>query len=1339
MSSNIAGEVTRQAVECLGGYAYQIYASALAWATLLEGEVLHLEVAEDFAVSTKSALNAVQIKRTEAKVTSNSAGIVAAIDSFATLTLDNPDRVVTLRYLTTSEIGIEKRKEDRVNGEAFIFAWNTLRRSGDLQPLRCRIAQMGLTQRTTEFIADLSDTELRDRVLRKLWFDCGQPGFDGLNSQLNDALVEIGNQKGIFAAESEKARPAIIERILLCSSDRGDRELTRSDFIRTFDQQSTTSVSNTLLRSVLMQGSSETGAQTSLSEIRPFIEPAIGDPGFENQAPRDKLLQVLTQRFQRGAVWLHAGTGYGKTLLARMLVHRDTAKAGILRLRNMPPQQTAVVIDRARSELLFGGYGTIIIDDIAGFETQGVATSVRNLVEQALGRQQSLIFTSYHRPNDATLTALALSSSCCVEIEKLTDDDLVQMVCDAPTMKDAWAKYVRFGSSNGHPQLSHAMVEGLRRRGWPQSDLANMAAIFGSDEAINQTKDEIRRRLLHELPENTRLFAYRLSLITSTFDSHLAKAVAEIPVALSAPGELLDSLVGPWIDKIGSNEFQLSPLLSGSGPAQLGTSDLQNVHAAIANALIRDHTIDSRRMDQLVLSGLAGKAQGALMGFVMATLTENAEKLPLLAANCITLTMLRTDRQIFPGNARLSLQLRMIQVLFCLAESSSEKFREMLQAFEDELGDLDDEGGSATLRMALGGKLLLMPQLAEAYPEFPELIVSTVECAKELGINSEYDFPGEEDGYSGIKMGMGPALFIQQMTNIKHFEGLTRTLRSLAELSTEDRRALIPPRDSIRFNPEQIVKSIWVKAKEKADYDSAKYCQNCLAFAQIFADLGERDFAIAAYVTAAVICSEEEDKHDNALAMLDQAQQKFGPDFAIGRAKAGIYFTSKDYQRQLETIEPILPEMMEEGWIERTYLFRETAIAHGHRGDWDKCFERFDEARHFASKAKIEQMSLMEIGLQADSAVALWNGGNISAALRTINGTLTRIESIDPSSGFRQRALLRLVRFTGFWMYAEFKNLKQRIQNVEADMVIGCNSNPNPHSGLDEMPIGPVKMIKYLLAQIDIATGQKAGIWRDEVSRFSDQEAVLSLECTLFIDVFLESLKSGSPEGIVEFGPRYIDATHAFNQGAIAEKEIGELENGRLPRVSADIWETERANLTRQVAVFMLNAIASQQADRIGQFLLLNGASDRPLLDPFEAKRLEDGNAGASSASQSTFGAVGALQTSLAHGTRPVVPTLFMTSLRLLDAMRMSDGFVTCVEFVANWAFEKWGEAIREERFRFSTPLLAEQAIYKALHCPERDLSSLGRLILAAYPYVGVSLSAPHVAQLRKLVDTEAT
>jgi hypothetical protein len=1337
MNSVVKGEAARQAVDCLGGYAYQIYASALAWATLSEGEVLHLEVAEDFAVSTKSALNAVQVKRTAGKVTSNSAGIIAAIDSFVTLTLANPLHEVSLRYLTTSEIGTEKRKEDRVSGDAFITAWSKLRTSGDLAPLRSRLATVGLAEQTIDYISELNDADLRKRVIRKLWFDCGQPGFDILSKQLDDALVEVGATRGVFSVDSENTRPAIIEQVLLRSCETGSRQLLRSDFLRAFDKQNTVSVSAVLLQSIIGQvGLNGDQAQTTLGAICPVVEPLTGNPEFANQAPRDAILLSLSKRHDGGPLWLHAGTGYGKTHLAKTLVSRSGAKGGILRLRDLSAQQMVAALGRARSEMLFTDYGTVIIDDVGNFETEAVASAIRRLVEQSATRQQSLIFTSYHRPSETALAALGLLSSSCAEISGLTDVDLLAMVKAAPSNADVWVKYVRFGSSNGHPQLSHALVEGLRRRDWPRDDLTNMSALLGSDDAINRTKDEIRRRLLLELPDDMRVLTYRLSLITSAFDDHLIKAVAEVPLALSNPGELLDLLIGPWIDRLGNDQFQLSPLLSGIGSAQLNKADQRGVHAAIAGALIQNNTIDSRRLDQLLVSGLASEAEGPLLAFVMATLGTDIEKIPLLASNCITLGLLRTDRPILPTNRRLSLQLRIIQALFCLSESSKVKFAEVLQAFNNEIKKFDDDKGVAILRLALNGKMLLMPQLAEMHPTFPALIVEAMGAAKTLGISSEYDFPGDEDGYAGVTLGMGPAFFIQQMTGLKRLESLELVLESLAGLETSERNSLVPPHDSIRFNPEQIVKAIWIKEKNDTGYSSVDFSSKCLNFARRFAVLGEREFAIGAYVCAAVIVSEEMDKQDEALVILNQAEREFGPDFALSRGKAGVFFTTKQYQRQLETIEPVLPTMADEGWIERTYLFRETAIAHGNLEDWENCFKRFDQARIYASKAKIEQMTLMEIGLQADSAVALWKGGDTVAGVETINAALTRLEGIDPSAGFRQRALHRLVKFAGFWMYSEYKNLRAKIADVDAEMVIGCCSNPNPHAGLDEMPIGPVKMIKYLLAQIDIGNDYAAGIWRNEVSRFSDEEAVLPLECTLYVEAFREAVKSGAETRIVEFGPLCIDAMFAIGNGAIGRADSDGFQIGRLPIAPPEEWFERRANLANQLAVYMLNSVASQKQNSIDNFLALVGESERPLIEPDEIKCLQDAIPQASNATQSVFGAVGAFRKHLAEGVRPPMPSLFVTTLRILDAMRMSDGFVMCEEFVVNWAFQMWGQSIREERFRLSTPALAERDIYPALDNPERDLPSLASLVLSIAPYVGVRLSRIHADQLRQLSQT---
>ena len=68
-------------MDALGGYAYQIYESAIAWVSLEEKEILFLEVAEDFATVARGILRAYQVRRTTRKLTLNSKHVAAAIDS----------------------------------------------------------------------------------------------------------------------------------------------------------------------------------------------------------------------------------------------------------------------------------------------------------------------------------------------------------------------------------------------------------------------------------------------------------------------------------------------------------------------------------------------------------------------------------------------------------------------------------------------------------------------------------------------------------------------------------------------------------------------------------------------------------------------------------------------------------------------------------------------------------------------------------------------------------------------------------------------------------------------------------------------------------------------------------------------------------------------------------------------------------------------------------------------------------------------------------------------------------------------------------------------------------
>src|SRR3984893_11696372 len=151
------GDVARQAVAALRGYAFQLYGSVLAWLELKDGEDLFLEVAEDYAVVAQDALKAVQAKETLASgaVTLNTAGIKEAINSFVDLSNRNPARTVSLRYFTTSPIGLEKEVADRIEGMAGLKYWGSVARGADVAPLRARLLRLELKQQTRAYIEAL--------------------------------------------------------------------------------------------------------------------------------------------------------------------------------------------------------------------------------------------------------------------------------------------------------------------------------------------------------------------------------------------------------------------------------------------------------------------------------------------------------------------------------------------------------------------------------------------------------------------------------------------------------------------------------------------------------------------------------------------------------------------------------------------------------------------------------------------------------------------------------------------------------------------------------------------------------------------------------------------------------------------------------------------------------------------------------------------------------------------------------------------------------------------------------------------------------------------------------
>src|SRR5690606_31418442 len=143
-----------------------------AWVDLNDDEFLFLEVAEDYTVVARDALQGTQVKRTSAAVTINSPDIIASIDSFVELQTRNVQLEVHLRHITTSPIGRERSASARIGDTPTLISWRNVARFGEVTPLRDILLSSRISDQAKQYISSLNDDDFRERFLRRVHFDC---------------------------------------------------------------------------------------------------------------------------------------------------------------------------------------------------------------------------------------------------------------------------------------------------------------------------------------------------------------------------------------------------------------------------------------------------------------------------------------------------------------------------------------------------------------------------------------------------------------------------------------------------------------------------------------------------------------------------------------------------------------------------------------------------------------------------------------------------------------------------------------------------------------------------------------------------------------------------------------------------------------------------------------------------------------------------------------------------------------------------------------------------------------------------------------------------------------
>jgi len=304
------GDPAREAIDSLRGYVYQIYQSALAWTEIKSDELLFLEVAEDYAIAATNALEAVQVKDTARRVTINSDDIVASIDSFVKLQEKNPTINVSLRHLTTSEIGKEKSLEHRIGDTPTLIVWRDLAKTGELSDLRKIFSNSKISEKSKKFIADLNDPDLRERFLRRIHFDCGAPDLRFLSRQLNNRVSRLVIERGGANSQATSCTADILLTLLKLSTikNREDRFVDRSGLEERLEVATQIPVNKALFeaqsRFVVKALSPPVSDGTNLlSSLTISPSPVSDVPLPKALANRNEQIAQLLQSLERAPVW----------------------------------------------------------------------------------------------------------------------------------------------------------------------------------------------------------------------------------------------------------------------------------------------------------------------------------------------------------------------------------------------------------------------------------------------------------------------------------------------------------------------------------------------------------------------------------------------------------------------------------------------------------------------------------------------------------------------------------------------------------------------------------------------------------------------------------------------------------------------------------------------------------------------------------------------------------------------------------------------------------------------------------------------------------------------------
>ena len=1184
-----------QAVNALRGYAYQIWVTALAWVRLLPSQRIYLEVAQDFDLIANRSLRATQIKQsvTSSKVTLNRPEVRNAIISFIDLQESNPDYDVSLRFFTTMPIGRERDAAKCFGQAAGLEYWRKAGISEDVVPIREYLESERFPESVRKYCQVLSNTELRDKLLSRISWDCGNPGFLDIHDELIRSLEDMGHDQLDFSPwKAPVIADMLSSRILRQSVKKNPdlRVLTHGDLQGIISSATHLTISEKNLNRLLSQLPHSTNPLSSISdsETNPLVIQNkwlyLGSdlPQRKRVIKRTEIERKLEHAIKaKGLAMLTGSIGLGKSTISRSFAQSHYDEFYIIECDDANLTSIRHKLNQIRTSINRFHSGILILDNFNDIENHKLLLLIEHVIAELRKSNSHVLVTCHIQPSLTTLTNLGIDVQGVVQCQTFSIGEIRSLIEAYSGDAGGWDRSIYVRSGTGHPVLAHALVASLANRNWPENEKISVIESDFSAPDLEKSLASIRKRIVSELPiKKERALLYRLSLISGPFSRQFAITLSEIEPAFTCAGECIDHLIGPWIEELPQSHYRMSPLIAGCGEEMISPEEIRRIHGCIVDEITSKAILSVGDIDRVILHAIRAERADDLVYLAIRVLQSDPETVTGIARHTVFASW-RTDKPIFEKDAIASVYMRLAQFKIVEVIGNEDEICNVMTSLCDEI-DLIPRG---KIRCSLWVYAIRLITQIHGIINFADnwlsILLRFIAISRTFPFWKE-DFDGAETTAVSLDWQGFSLIFSMGISDIQSATRLEFIVDQLCESPPESRSLLLKPSDESLSDHFEMVRGVWLRERKSPDYNAEDTLVRYGRIAEKTSDWKERCVSLQAYAVQASILDHDLGDPSRGLSLIQKAINYCGSHPILVRSTGQIYLRKRDlgkaivvYKGLVEDLNPINPSC-------KAHTFAEAATAAARCKDMEQAEKWFLAGSHIAREANMEGLNALSLGLKVDAAVMALRSNHVSRALTQLRETVDELELLEPETSLRARYTYSMVCHTILHIWSSVSN---QLLGRLADIPYGLCSAPETPEAIREHPLAPIEYVWYLLAETECVFRENVGI-RQSLRQSIPTGCIGRLEVSLQTTAIKCRIEDLDAKGVADCLESYIDV-FVFRKETLDHLEDGA--NGTyaiiepIPKVPRDLYSSTHVQeaIKEVIVAFLIQSVFAGKFDEV--------------------------------------------------------------------------------------------------------------------------------------------------------------